>query len=80
MVKPIPQYGKTIRLTKETLEGLLPYDSEPNQAFLKMRDALNKPVIISGPAQEPHPCKFDEGTVTAAIQEAIKTTVESFRE
>jgi hypothetical protein len=80
MVKPIPQYGKTIRLTKETLEGLLPYDSDPNHAFLKMRDALNKPVVVSGPAQEPHPCKFDEGTIITAIKQGIKETLESFRE
>lgn len=90
MVKPIPQYGKTVRLTKETLEGLLVYDSDPNHAFLKMKAAIETnramdllPAQNQTPALQylpgPHPCKFDEGTVIKTIQEAIRTTLESFR-
>jgi hypothetical protein len=91
MVKPIPQYGKTIRLTKETLEGLLPYDSDPNQAFLKMKAELEThralsilpnqpPTSTPQPVTVTHSCKFDEGTIITAIKEGIKETLESFRD
>ena len=91
MVKPIPQYGKTVRLTKETLEGLRSYDSDPNHAFLKMKAAIETnealellpqqhPLSAPQPVHNCSPCKFDEAAVITAIKEGIKETLESFRE
>jgi hypothetical protein len=91
MVKPIPQYGKTIRLTKETLEGLLPWDSDPNHAFLKMKAEIETnhalailPIQERTSAPQPthnySPCKFDEGALIKTIQEAIISSLEKIRD
>lgn len=84
MVRPIPKEGRVVRLTKETLEGLLIYDSDANLAFQKMKAALNK--NASGPSNSSesivtpaapntlitHSCRFDE----TKLKTVIKTTME----
>lgn len=91
MVKKIPKDGRIVRIKKEMLELLYPYDTDVNTAVLKMKAeietnrALNllpnqQPANAQQPVIIPHPCKFDEGTMITAIKQGIKETLESFRE
>jgi hypothetical protein len=71
MVRPIPKEGRVVRLTKETLEGLLIYDSDANLAFQKMMKAPTAEPAALIP-HECTPCKFDE----TKLKTIIKTTME----
>ena len=70
-MKAIGKDGKVWRLSCESWDMLLPYDSDPNVAIAKMKAALNNPTT---------PCKFDAGVMVTVINDAIRTTLESFRE
>lgn len=67
MVRPIPKDGRVVRLTKETLEGLLEYDSDPNIAFLKM---MKKPAIPD--TLITHSCRFDDVKIRTVVKEEME--------
>jgi hypothetical protein len=84
-MKPIGKDGKVWRLSKESWDLLQLYDSDPNVALKRIQVALDKPVIsppssAPQPAHDCHPCRYDEGIMVTTIQDAIRTTLESFRE
>ena len=65
--------GRVWRLTKESWDITIPYDSDPNQALLKMQAQIvelekRAPAVTSAG----EPCKFNEKT----LKETIKSTME----
>ena len=73
-MREIPRDGKVWRLTKESWDFLIPFDSDPNRALLKIQKALaEKPAPSATTAQHPGGCNFDE----KKMQKIVKDTMES---
>jgi hypothetical protein len=64
--------GKVWRLTPETWDILLPYDSDPNIAIRKMRDAKHG---SPGPAAPAQSCAINEQKFLNKIGEMIKESM-----
>jgi hypothetical protein len=83
----IGKYGRTVRLSKLTLESLLPYDSNPDIAVEKMIAMTAKKISESAgsefttgagkpsPIPSAHVCKFDETNLKKIMKEAVEEVI-----
>jgi hypothetical protein len=71
MVRKIGKDGRVWRLTKEVWDLLLPLDSDPNAAILKL-NAMTKNYA------QTDKCRFDTDKLKSTIKEAMDSALEPF--
>ena len=87
MVRDIPKDGRVVRVTRNSLMTLQPYDSDVNLGIQKMQKKVEE---LTGPKGEfktgtgtpsvtpAHVCRFDEGKMKEIVKETMETVIAPF--
>jgi len=82
-MKKIGKDGRVWRLSKESWDFLLPFDSDPNEALKKIEVQLRAlqapdPQVPQVPKQPPHGCNFDEKKLGDLIRSNMEDVLKPF--
>ena len=84
MVRDIPKDGRVVRVTRNSLMTLQPYDSDVNLGIQKMQKKVEELTSPKGefktgtgaPSVTPaHVCRFDEGKMRELVKGAVEEVV-----
>jgi hypothetical protein len=80
-MREIGKEGRVARLSKASWNITIPYDSDPNQAILKMQARIAELENQKAPApvqQAAHGCNFDEKKLKETIKDAVEEAIAPF--
>jgi hypothetical protein len=79
-MREVGKEGRVARLSKESWNITIPYDTDPNQAIFKMQARIAELENRSAPVQQspPHGCNFDEKKMQKMIKDTMEEVIAPF--